>query len=194
MSCSFLTKWFGFTSSNFSVQRVSGYALSLFFPLHVIRMANRQLMGFKSARATSPLVPAIPQDSPLHERYLPHIAEDDQLVPIKITFPSAHQKRDEIGTSNPPSKEFKLRSLRTYQSFSQRRSLLPPEELARSHTHAYSLDTQKSSLRSPNHFPNQTTLSKASHTQDREQTATMPYNNTAIPPPEEITGAASLPC
>ena len=28
----------------------------------------------------------------------------------------------------------------------------------------------------------------------RDQTATMPYNNTAIPPPEEITGAASLPC
>ena len=137
-----------------------------------ISMANR--MDFKPT-FTSP--PAIPPDSPLHTRYLPQIAEEDPLVPIKFTW--FKEPSWKVNTGTPPSKDFKAPSLETSQLFSQRWILLPPEE---------------SADQIPSHPSGKSTSPKSTSKHKKDQIATMPYNNTAIPPPEEITGAASLPC
>lgn len=158
--------------------------------MHGISMADR--IGFKPTRATSPQ--ALSPDSPLHTRYLPQIAEKDPHVPINFTWPSVKEPSWKVDTGTPPSKDFKVRSLKTSQSFSQRWILLPPEDLANSHTHPCSLDLQTSSSRIASHLSGKSTLRKPTSKHIRDLIATMPYNNTAIPPPEEITGAASLPC
>ena len=155
-------------------------------------MANG-ILDFKPTRATS--LQAIPPNSPLLARYLPRIAEEDPLVPIRITRSAVTKKSYEVDTGTPPSKNFKIPSFETSQLlFSQRWILLPPEELADPHTHSYSLDIHKISSQTPDHPFEKSTLQKATYKHNKDQTATMPYNNTAIPPPEEITGVASLPC
>lgn len=153
-------------------------------------MANT-IQGFKPTRATSPQ--ALPPDSPLHTAYLPRIADQDLLVPTRITQPFVKKKSYKVDTGTPPSKNFKAPSLETPQLLSQRWILLPPEESANPHTHPYSLDVRTSSLQTHHPFE-KVTLPMTTYKHERDQTATMPYNNTAIPPPEEITGAASLPC
>ena len=155
-------------------------------------MANR--MGFKPTRgAISPQ--ALSPNSPLHTRYLPQIAEKDPLVPINFTWPSVKEPSFKVDTGIPPSKDFKAPSLRISQSFfSQRWILLPPEDLAKSHTPPSSLDSQSSSSRIATHLSGKSTLRKPTSKHKKDLIATMPYNNTAIPPPEEISGAASLPC
>lgn len=175
------------------VERVFPYVCSLFFFffVHAISMANR-ILGFKSTRATSPQ--AVPPDSPLHARYLPRIFEEESLVPIRISRQSIKKKSYEVDTGTPPSKNFKAPSFETSQIFSHRWILLPPEKLANAHTHPYFLDTQTPSSQTPYHPFQTLTLSDATYKHNGAQIATMPYNNTAIPPPEEITGVASLPC
>ena len=154
-------------------------------------MAN-EIPDFKPTRATSPH--AIPPISPLQARYLPRIAKEDPLVPIRITRSAVKKKSYEVDTGTPPSKNFKIPSFKTSQSFSQRRILLPPEELANPHTPPYPLDTHRTSSQTSDHSFQRSTLPKATYKNNKDRPATMPYNNTAIPPPEEITGVASLPC
>lgn len=174
-----------------SIERASRYAYSAFFFMHTINMADK-ILDFKPTRATSPL--AIPPDSPLHTRYLTRIEEEDSLVPIRITRLSAGKKSYEVDTGNPPSKYFKPPALQTSQLFLHRRIVLPQEELANPHTHPHSPNTETVSSQIPDHTLIKSTLPKDTYKHHRDQIATMPYNNTAIPPPEEITGAASLPC
>ena len=154
-------------------------------------MADR-ILGFKPTRATSPQ--AIPPDSPPHTRYLPQIEGEDSLAPISITRASIKKKSYEVNTGTPPSKIFKAPSRDVSRLFSHRLIFSPPEELANPHTHPYALDVPGiSSQTSYNSLENRT-LPNATYKHNRNPIATMPYNNTAIPPPEEITGAASLPC
>ena len=193
MNCSFLTHSTVTTLHRqvFHIERAFRYVSSLLFFVHGISMANRRL-DFKPTRATSPQ--AIPPDSPLHRRYLPRIAEEDPLVPAIITRSSAKKKSYEVDTGIPPSKNFKIPSLDSSQSFYQRRILLPSEEFAKLYTNPYALNTQEPLSRSPYHILEHSTPPKATYKHNQHQTTTMPYNNTAIPPPEEITGVASLPC
>ena len=135
-------------------------------------MADR-ILGFNPTEGISP-------DSPLHSRYLPRIAEDDPLVPTAIVWPPVKEKACEVDTGTPPTKYFKPPWSQPSQLFSQRWILLPPEEIANPDTRPHSYKNLS--------------LPKATFKHNRNQTGTMPYNNTAIPPPEEITGAASLPC
>ena len=159
--------------------------------MYVTSIANKQ-QGFKHTRATSPQ--AKPPDSPPLKRYSPRIAGDDLLLPTRITRSFVKKKSYEIDTEIPPSRYFKPPSLEVSRLFSQRWILLPPAEFANSHTPPYSSDTTVSSLQSPNHSLKRSRLPKATYRLGGDQTSAMPYNNTAIPPPEEITGAASLPC
>lgn len=181
-------------NSRAGVSSSKRFSVCLFLCLftYTINMANR-VTGFKPTRPNSPQ--AIPPESPLHTQYLPRIAEKDPRVPIEITAPSVKKNSYKHNTGTPPSKKFKVPSLKISQLFLHRWILLPPEELAYSfaspHTHPYSLDIQPSSSQSPYHPFVELTPRKATY---KDQSATMPYNNTAIPPPEEITGAASLPC
>lgn len=149
--------------------------------MHANSMANTTI-AFKDTRVTSPQ-PITPPDNPLHKRFLPEIAEEDPLVPIRVSPPSAEHR-----AGLPPSKNFKISSPKKSQL--RRWILLPPRPggLANAHTHPYSLDTRTPSSPTPYQPPKFTSKRK------RDQVATMPYNNTAIPPPEEITGVASLPC
>ena len=177
----------------FHIERASRYAYSLLFFVHGISMANWRL-DLKPTRATSPQ--AIPPDSPLRRRYPPRIAEEDPLVSVRITRSSVQKKSYEVDTGLPPSKKFKIPSLDLSQSFYQRWILLPPEESAKFYTNPYALDTQAPSSRSPYHTlrVEDCTPPNSTYKHKQYQTTTMPYNNTAIPPPEEITGVASLPC
>ncbi len=154
-------------------------------------MANRR-PDFKPTRATSPQ--AIPPDSPLRRRYPPRIAEEDPLVPVGITRSSVRKKAYEVDTGLPPSKKFRIPSPDSSQLFYHSWILLPPEESATFYTNPYALDTQAPSSRSPYHTPEDSTPPKSTYKHKQDQITTMPYNNTAIPPPEEITGVASLPC
>lgn len=183
-------------------------------------MANR-IPRFKPTRHTSPQpLPSRAPDSPPRERHPLPIQEDEPLVPRRTSRTSVKKRWFEVDTGTPPSKKFKPPSTRTsvkkrsYETdtgtppskrvrpplleisrlFSQRSILLTPEQLATPPPHRYSLDTPFPSPQTPNHPSNQSTLSKPTVNHSRDQAYTMPYNNTAIPPPEEITGAASLPC
>lgn len=116
------------------------------------------------------------------------------LVPRRTTRISVKKRSYEIDTGTPPSKKIKLPLLETSRLFSQRSILLTPQQLATPPAHRYPLDSPFPSPQTPNHPSNQSTLPKATVNHSKDQAHTMPYNNTAIPPPEEITGAASLPC
>lgn len=146
-------------------------------------MANTTI-AFKDTRVTSPQS-ITPPDNPLHKRFLPEIAEEDPLVPIRVSPPSAKHR-----AGLPPTKNFKISSPKKSQLLPRRWILLPPRPggLANAHTHPYSLDTRTASSPTPYQPP------KFTYKRKTDQVATMPYNNTAIPPPEEITGVASLPC
>ena len=175
-----------------SSSKRSSVCLFLCFFTYTISMANR-VTGFKPTRSNSPQ--AIPPESPLHTQYLRQITEKIPLVPRKTTTPSVKKNPYKHNTGTPPFKKFKDPSLEISQLFLHRWILLPREELAYSfaspHTHPYSLDIQPSSSQTPYHPFGELTPREATY---KDQSATMPYNNTAIPPPEEITGAASLPC
>ena len=153
-------------------------------------MAN-SISSFEPTRATSPQVIAL--GSPLHERYSIRIATDKPLVPIQFDRPPVKKKWYEIDTGIPPSKDFKP-PLDTSRLIYLHSILLPPAGLAIRHSHQYSLDTPTSSPRIASYSLNQPILTRAAYKRNRGQTYAMPYNNTAIPPPEEITGTASLPC
>ena len=140
---------------------------------------------FKPTRATSPQ--AKPPDSLLYEPHLIQIANNEPFVPVRSTRSSVQKKWYEIDTGTPPSRNFKPPLLETSRISLQRWILLPPAELANPHPQQFSLGTPISSPHTTNHSSNQ-----SEH--NSEQTYAMPYNNTAIPPPEEITGTASLPC
>lgn len=174
-----------------SIRGAPRYEYDLFFSMHTVSMANR-FPSFKPTRATSSHV--IHPDNYCHRQHRSRNAKDVPLVPISISRPFVKRKSYEVDTGIPPSKKFKPPTLERSRLFSQRWILLPPEELAKACTHPYSLGTPISLPQSPHHRINQSTLPQATYKQNRNQTYTMPYNNTAIPPPEEITGAASLPC
>ena len=153
-------------------------------------MAN-SISSFEPTRATSTQVIAL--GSPLHKRYSIRIASDKPLVPIESDRPPVKRKWYEIDTGIPPSKDFKP-PLDTSRLIYLRPILLPPAELAICHSYQYSLDAPTSSPRIASYSSNQPILTRAAYKRNRDQTYAMPYNNTAIPPPEEITGTASLPC
>ena len=142
-------------------------------------------------RLKSVLAPNQPPDSPPHEQPISRVAEDDSLVPIKITEPSPKKRTTDFGTGTPPSRNFQIRSFQTSRSFSQRWILLPP---ANPCTLPHSLHPPSSSSQTINKSSNQLILSEIAYKHNGDRSARMPYNNTAIPPPEEITGAACLPC
>ena len=150
------------------------------------------LPAFKPTVASSSH--AILPDKTLHTRYLSRLIKEDSLEPSQAPRSFVRRKSYEVDTGIPPSKLFRPPSLGRSQSFSQRWIPLPPEERANPHTHAYSIDTQVTPLLAT-HLPfDSSTLPEATYKHEIHQTAAMPYNNTAIPPPEEITGVASLPC
>lgn len=140
-----------------------------------------------------PLPPRAPDSPPREQHPLP-IQEDEPLVPRRTSRTSVKKRSYEIDTGTPPSKKFKHPLLETPRLFSQHSILLIPEQFATSPAHWYPLENPFPSPQTPNHPSNQSTLPKATVNHSRDQAHTMPYNNTAIPPPEEITGAASLPC
>ena len=191
MNCSFLYEVSTLHTLDSSIRRAFGYVYNLILSMYATSMANKQ-QGFKHTRATRSQ--AKPPDSPPLERYLPRIAGDDSLLPTRITRSFVKKKSYEIDTGTPPSKYFKPPSLEVSRLFFWRWILLPPEEFANSHTPSYSSDTTISSVQSPNHSLKRSRLPKATYRLGGDRTSAMPYNNTAIPPPEEITGAASLPC
>ena len=154
-------------------------------------MAN-MLPAFKPTVASSSH--AILPDKTLHTRYLFRPIEEDSLEPIQTPRFFVRRKSYEVDTGTPPSKAFRPPSLGISQSFSQHWIPLPPEERANPQTHAYSIDTQVIPLLATHHPFDSSTLPEATYKHKTYQTAAMPYNNTAIPPPEEITGVASLPC
>ena len=174
-----------------SIDTALRYAYSLFLLIYSIRMAN-MLPGFKPTTASSSH--AILPDRILHTRYLPRLIKEDPLEPSQAPRSFVRKKTYKVDTGTPPSKTFRAPSLGISQLFSQRWILLPPEELANPHAHPYSIDTQVIPLLATHHPFDNSTLPKATYKHDSCQNAAMPYNNTAIPPPEEITGAASLPC
>ena len=161
------------------------FLLKVFLGMHAIsssdiNMANK-ILGIKPARA--PVLLETPPSSPLHERYQPPIKEDESPVSISRTRSSIKKRPYEVETGIPPSKNWKIPSLKTTRLFSKK-----------SPTHLYTPQSSTSSSETPKYPLSQSNLPKTTYKHDRDQTATMPYNNTAIPPPEEITGAASLPC
>ena len=160
------------------------------FLLHIMSMANN-ISSFEPTRATSPQVIAL--WSPLHEQYSIRIATDKPLVPKESKRPPVKRKSYEIDTGIPPSKDFKP-PLHTSRLISLRSILLPPAELANRHPFKCFLDTPTSSPQIASCSSNQPIPTRAAYNRNRDQTYAMPYNNTAIPPPEEITGTASLPC
>ena len=137
---------------------------------------------------------AILPDKTLHTRYLSRHIKEDSLEPIQAPLSCVRRKPYEVDTGTPPSKSFRPPSLRISRSFSQRWIPSLPEELANPYAHAYSTNTQVIPLLAT-HLPlDSSTLPESTYKHESNQTAAMPYNNTAIPPPEEITGVASLPC
>ena len=163
---------------------------TLCFLLHIMSMANN-ISSFEPTRATSPQ--AIALWSPLHERYSIRTATDKPLVPTDSDRTPVKKKSYEIDTGIPPSKDFKP-PLDTSRLISLRAILLPPAELANHHPHQYFLDTPTTSPQIASYSSNQPIRTRVAYNRNRDQTYAMPYNNTAIPPPEEITGTASLPC
>ena len=154
-------------------------------------MANI-LPAFKPAVASSSH--AILPDKTLHTRYLSRPIKEDLLEPIQAPRSFVRRKSYEVDTGPPPSKPFRPPSLGISRSLSRRWIPSLPEERANPHTHAYSINTQVIPLLATHHPLDRSTLPEAPYKHESYQTAVMPYNNTAIPPPEEITGVASLPC
>ena len=152
-------------------------------------MANN-ISSFKPTSASSPQ--AIALGSPLHQRYPFRSARVKPLVPIKVHRPSVKKKWYEIDTGIPPSKDFKP-PLDTSRLISLRSIHLLPAELADRIPNHFSLDTLASSPQIASYSSNHPIQTWVAYQQARVQTYAMPYNNTAIPPPEEITGTASLP-
>ena len=150
------------------------------------------LPAFKPTVASSSH--AVLPDKTLRTPYLSPPIKEDSLEPIQTPWSVVRRKTYEVDTGTPPSKPFRPPSLGISRSFSPRWIPSPPEERANPHTHAYSVNTQIIPLLATPHPFNRSTLPKATYKQESYQTAAMPYNNTAIPPPEEITGVASLPC
>ena len=140
-------------------------------------MANN-ILSFEPTSATGPQ--AIALGSPFDERHSSRVATEKPLVPIESGWPPVKKKSYEIDTGIPPSRE--------------RSILLRPAELASRRLHQCILDTPIPSPKTASHSSNQPILIRAGYKPNRDQTYAMPYNNTAIPPPEEITGTASLPC
>ena len=153
-------------------------------------MANN-ISSFKPTRAFGPQATAL--GGPLHQRYPIRIATVKPLVPIEADRPSVKKKWYEVDTGIPPSRDFKP-PLDTSRLISRRLTLLPPAKFADRHPHQFSLDTSTSSPPIASDCSNQPILTRVAYQQNRVQTHAMPYNNTAILPPEEITGTASLPC
>ena len=137
---------------------------------------------------------AILPDKTLHTRYLSRPVKEDSLKSIKAPRSFARRKTYKVDTGTPPSKAFRPPSFGISQSFSQRSIPSPPEERVNPHTHACSIDTQVIPLLATQRPLDSSTLPEATYKHESYQTAAMPYNNTAIPPPEEISGVASLPC
>ena len=169
----------------------SSVFILLFLLIYNISMANK-LPAFKSTVASSSH--AILPDKTLHTQYLCRPIKEDSLEPIQTPRFFVKRKSYEVDTGPPPSKAFRPPSLRRSQSFSQRWIPLPPKERANPHTHACSIDNLLNPLPVTHHPFGKSTLPEATYKHESCQTAAMPYNNTAIPPPEEITGVASLPC
>ena len=133
-------------------------------------------------------------DKTLHTRYLIRPIKEDSLEPVQAPLSCVRRKTYEVDTGTPPSKSFRPPSLGRSRSFSQRWIPSPPKERANLHAHTYSTNTQVIPLLAT-HLPlDSSTLPESTYKHESYQTAAMPYNNTAIPPPEEITGVASLPC
>lgn len=153
-------------------------------------MANN-ISSFEPTRAFSPQ--AIVLSSPLHQQYPIRIATVKSLVPIEADRLSVKKKWYEVDTGIPPSRDFKP-PLDTSRLISRRSTLLPPVKLADRHPHQFSLDTPTTSPQIASYSSNQPISTRVAYQQNRFQTYAMPYNNTAILPPEEITGTASLPC
>lgn len=174
-----------------SIDEALRYVYSPCLLIYFISMAN-MLPAFKPTVASSSH--AILPDRILHTRYLPRHIKETSLEPIQTPRLSVRRKTYEVDTGTPPSKSFRAPSLGISQLFSQRWILVPPEEFAEPHARPYSTDTQVTPLLATYHLFDNSPLPKATHKHESHQTTAMPYNNTAIPPPEEITGAASLPC
>ena len=156
---------------------------------HLMSMANN-ISSFEPTSAFSPQ--AIPLGSPLHQPYPIRIATFKPLVPIQVHRPSVKKKWYEIDTGIPPSKDFKP-PLDTSRSISLPSIHLLPAELADRNPNQFTLDTLASSPQIASYSSNHPIQTWVAYQQTRVQTHAMPYNNTAIPPPEEITGTASLP-
>ena len=150
------------------------------------------LPAFKPTVASSSH--AVLPDKTLHTRDLSQPIKGDSLKPTRTPRSFARRKTYKVDTGTPPSKPFRPPLLGISRSFSGRWIPSPPEERADPHTHAYSITTQGIPLLATHHPFDCSTLPEATYKDESYQTAAMPYNNTAIPPPEEITGVASLPC
>ena len=116
----------------------------------------------------------------------------DPLVSTAITQ-SVRKTSYKVATGTPP-RFFKPPSLEIPQLIFKHWISVSSEGPASPNTHPHTLDTVISSSQTHNYPLNQSILPETTCRHDRNQTVTMPYNNTAIPPPDEITGAASLPC
>ena len=174
-----------------SIDEALRYVYSLCLLIYLISMAN-MYPAFKPTIASSSH--AVLLDRILHTRYLHRHIKEDSLEPIQTPRLSVNRKTYEVDTGTPPSKSFRPPLLGISQLFSQRWILVPPEEFAEPNAHPYSTDTQVIPLLATHYLFDNSTLPKATYKHEIYQTTAMPYNNTAIPPPEEITGAASLPC
>ena len=175
---------------NSSQKKRSWYAYTVLLVFHIITMANN-ISSFEPTGAFSPQ--AIALGSPLHQRYPVRIATVKPLVPIEADRPSVKKKWYEVDTGIPPSRDFKP-PLDTSRLISRRSTLLPSVEFADRHPRQFSPDTSTSSPPIARVCSNQPILNRVAYQQNRVQTYAMPYNNTAILPPEDITGTASLPC